>query len=359
MVQKVHIFFLTIILSVIVLLAEFYWLNSNNKNKFIQKFLGNFAFKTDFDVTIDLGFLRNFNDDMNITEQNIKDEPIRHTIYLKTTVIPTLVNSEPEQNNFKRKNIISTTVQTLLENIKDNSSNVNKQYKPSIFCFILTTTKSLDTRTKLIRDSWAKLCDNHRFITTFPKSKNNYTEIIYNRLKLLQPPGYLEDKYSLLTDKVYLTIKYIYEKYNNYDWYLKADDDTFIFINNLRNFLADKNSSQPVTYGYDFKVIVDSGYHSGGAGYVLSKEAMLRLGKKLSENYKFCPNTGTEDVDVAKCLRLLKVYPNSSIDNSQRERFHPLDIEYHYQGGFPDWMYAYAANPVKNVRYNHSIYYCI
>ena len=246
------------------------------KNKFLQKFLGNFAFKTDFDVPVDLEFLKNFNDDMNITEQNIKDEPIRHTIYLKTTVIPTIINSRPKQNNFKLKNIISTTVQTLLDNIEDNSSNVNKQYKPSIFCFILTTTKSLDTRTKLIRDSWAKLCDNHRFITTFPESKNNYTEIIYNRLKLLQPPGYLEDKYSLLTDKVYLTIKYIYEKYNNYDWYLKADDDTFIFINNLRNFLADKNSSQPVTYGYDFKVIVDSGYHSGGAGYVLSKEAMLK-----------------------------------------------------------------------------------
>jgi glycoprotein-N-acetylgalactosamine 3-beta-galactosyltransferase len=61
-------------------------------------------------------------------------------------------------------------------------------------------------------------------------------------------------------------------KYNNkYDWYLKADDDTFVFVDNLRLFLNDKNPNLPVDYGYDFKVKVEGGYHSGGGGYVLSK----------------------------------------------------------------------------------------
>jgi len=75
---------------------------------------------------------------------------------------------------------------------------------------------------------------------------------------------------------------------------LKADDDTFIFVDNLREFVSNKNSSLPVTYGYDFKVIVDHGYHSGGGGYLLSNEALLRIGTKLNNDYKFCPNTGTE-----------------------------------------------------------------
>ena len=73
-----------------------------------------------------------------------------------------------------------------------------------------------------------------------------------------------------LTDKVFLTLKHLQKKYNNYDWYLKADDDTFIFMENLRYFLKDKHPEEPVTYGYDFKVIVEHGYHSGGAGYLLS-----------------------------------------------------------------------------------------
>ena len=43
-----------------------------------------------------------------------------------------------------------------------------------------------------------------------------------------------------------------------------------------RLMLKDKNSSEPVFYGHKFKVIVKQGYFSGGAGYVLSKEALTR-----------------------------------------------------------------------------------
>ena len=72
------------------------------------------------------------------------------------------------------------------------------------------------------------------------------------------------DKYELLTDKIYHTIIDIYLKHNDFDWYIKADDDTFLFMDNLRDFLKDKDPSNPVTYGYDFGVHVTNGYHSGG-----------------------------------------------------------------------------------------------
>jgi glycoprotein-N-acetylgalactosamine 3-beta-galactosyltransferase len=109
--------------------------------------------------------------------------------------------------------------------------------------------------------------------------------------------------------------------------------------------------SNPVSYGYDFQVIVEYGYHSGGGSYVLSKTAMKRIGEKLDESYKFCPNTGTEDVDVAKCLRMLNVYPERSFDELGRERFHPLSMWDHFEGNFPDWMYSYSRNPVKKVNF--------
>ncbi len=78
-------------------------------------------------------------------------------------------------------------------------------------------------------------------------------------MPILQPPGMLLDKYDRLTEKVILSFKYMYEKSiiepeSGYDWYLKADDDTFVFVDNLRLFLSGKSSDQPVTYGYDFKV---------------------------------------------------------------------------------------------------------
>ena len=51
---------------------------------------------------------------------------------------------------------------------------------------------------------------------------------------------------------MFQTFKYLYKNYNDFDFYLKADDDTFVFVDNLRKFLSNKNRSSPVTYGWDF-----------------------------------------------------------------------------------------------------------
>ena len=58
---------------------------------------------------------------------------------------------------------------------------------------------------------------------------------------------------------------------------MKADDDTYVILENLRFLLSDYNSSDPIWFGCEFKVIVKEGYMSGGAGYVLSKEAVRRF----------------------------------------------------------------------------------
>jgi len=72
--------------------------------------------------------------------------------------------------------------------------------------------------------------------------KNVSIEFEYNKqIKFLQPADLIHDQYDKLTEKVYLTFKDIYKRYNNYDWYLKSDDDTFIFVDDLRNFLSTLN----------------------------------------------------------------------------------------------------------------------
>jgi hypothetical protein len=63
-------------------------------------------------------------------------------------------------------------------------------------------------------------------------------------------------------------------------------------MDNLRKFISNKNSSIPVTYGYDYHTKVEKGYHSGGAGYLLSKSAFISLSSALSNNYNFCPRSG-------------------------------------------------------------------
>jgi glycoprotein-N-acetylgalactosamine 3-beta-galactosyltransferase len=206
------------------------------------------------------------------------------------------------------------------------------------------------SKAKSIHSTWAKDCDKYFFIAKMSKNQQTNTSYEYTEpFPILEPAYHDIEIYDHLTDKVYKTFRDVYLRYNDFDWYLKADGNTFIFVDNLKEFLKDKNSTQPVTYGYDMKPIVDQGYHSGGAGYVLSNEALRRIGSQLVSNYNFCPNSGVEDVDVAKCLRKLSVYPEKSIDEMGRERFHPLDVTSHYKGTFPQWLYNYSANPVKSV----------
>ena len=80
----------------------------------------------------------------------------------------------------------------------------------------------------------------------------------------MQPKYFHQDKYDLLTDKMFRTLVTLYENGFDYDWYFKADLDTFVFVNNTKRFLTDKNSSLPVTYGFEFKIKVEKGFHSGG-----------------------------------------------------------------------------------------------
>ena len=75
-------------------------------------------------------------------------------------------------------------------------------------------------------------------------------------------------------------------------FYFQRDDDTYVFMDNLRKFISNKNSSIPVTYGFDYQARVEKGYHSGGAGYLLSKGAFSLLGSVLSVDYNFCPRSG-------------------------------------------------------------------
>merc|ERR1719450_222276 len=86
----------------------------------------------------------------------------------------------------------------------------------------------------------------------------------------------VEDGRNGLWTKVKLACKHVFlNHFDDYDWFMKADDDTFVIIENLKAMLSQYDTNEPIHFGHHSKAL--GGYFSGGAGYVLSKEALKKF----------------------------------------------------------------------------------
>ena len=93
---------------------------------------------------------------------------------------------------------------------------------------------------------------------------------------------------------------------------------------------------------------------SGGAGYVLSREALVRFVTKAASDGGKCRADagGAEDLEMGKCLENIGVKAGDSRDELGRERFHPFIPEHHLIPGIlpPDmWYFNYNFYPAKQV----------
>ncbi|OWF40670.1 glycoprotein-N-acetylgalactosamine 3-beta-galactosyltransferase 1-B-like [Mizuhopecten yessoensis] len=226
-----------------------------------------------------------------------------------------------EDSNFHKDN--DTVARNLQKNIR-------------ILCWVMTSPQNLNVKAVHVKRTWAKRCTILVFIssatnTSFPTVGLNVSE-----------------GREHLTAKTMQAFKYVFDKhFNDADWFVKADDDTYMILENLRYFLQSYSRDDPVYFGHHFKTIVKQGYHSGGAGYVLSKEALRRLIEK-GHDPKVCRQDGAgEDAEIGKCMENLGVRTGNSTDALGRSRFHCFDPETHLSGIYPDWYFNYDANGAR------------
>ncbi|GMS86840.1 hypothetical protein PENTCL1PPCAC_9015, partial [Pristionchus entomophagus] len=187
--------------------------------------------------------------------------------------------------------------------------------KGEILCWVLTAAKYHDSRALAVNDTWLRRCDHGVFFTDKPFKKN---QGIPFRTVFAGIP----DKYENLFYKSRFAFNYIAETMNgDFDWFIKADDDTYLIVDNLRKYLRTLDPSQPYFVGHRMKPHLANGFNSGGAGYVLSRAALGIFARQAYRNRTVCPNDPYEDVGIARCLANLGIFPLTTVNRKGQQRF--------------------------------------
>ncbi|XP_055356103.1 glycoprotein-N-acetylgalactosamine 3-beta-galactosyltransferase 1-like [Paramacrobiotus metropolitanus] len=192
-------------------------------------------------------------------------------------------------------------------------------YTGKILCWVLTQPDNKE-KAYAVKRTWGKRCDTLIFVSSV-----NDTDLPAVDSQVFEDRRYLWDKTKF-------GFRFAYKNHlSTHDWFFKADDDTYVVVENLRYLLKDYSPEQPVFFGSHFRRVVSNGYMSGGAGYALSKEAVRRF-VEIGLMQKKCISRHpdiAEDVEMGKCLQKLSVLPGDSRDVLKRGRFFPFTPSKH------------------------------
>ncbi|KAF1752242.1 hypothetical protein GCK72_018796 [Caenorhabditis remanei] len=205
--------------------------------------------------------------------------------------------------------------------------------KGKLFCWVQTSTIYHDTRSLAINETWIHRCDHGQLFTS---EKFNDSRIPYSTVFAGIPDNY----YNLFFKSRY-AFHHIYTNISSeFDWYLKADDDTYIIVENLKAFLSTLNPDEPHYLGYVLKPYLTNGYNAGGAGYIISRAALKIFAEKLYPNATLCPDDIYEDVGIARCLANAGIYPEDTRNSLGQNRFNTFSPTetFHQSKASIDWV---------------------
>ncbi|XP_069184338.1 glycoprotein-N-acetylgalactosamine 3-beta-galactosyltransferase 1-like [Procambarus clarkii] len=199
--------------------------------------------------------------------------------------------------------------------------------KVRVLCWVLAHPAAHYTKAVHVKATWGARCDKLIFISSKNDTKLGAVDI-----------GVGEGRHKLWA-KTRAAFTYVYKNYlSEYDWFYKADDNTYAIMENLHYMLSFYDPNFPIYFGSKYK----NGYYrymSGGAGYVLSREAVKKFVEEALPNRTICfqGDTGGEDVMMGACLQNVGVMAGDSRDSSGRGRFFHISFTNYLFNELPGW----------------------
>ncbi|XP_054999219.1 chondroitin sulfate synthase 1 [Sorex araneus] len=174
-----------------------------------------------------------------------------------------------------------------------------------LFVGVMTAQKYLGTRAVAAFRTWSKTIPGR---VEFFSSEGSDTSV---PVPVVPLPG-VDDAYPP-QKKSFMMLRYMHDHYlDQFEWFMRADDDVYIKGDRLEAFLRSLNSSEPLFLGQTGlgtteemgKLALEPGenFCMGGPGVILSREVLRRvaphIGRCLREMH-----TTHEDVEVGRCVR--------------------------------------------------------
>ncbi|GMS94438.1 hypothetical protein PENTCL1PPCAC_16613, partial [Pristionchus entomophagus] len=221
----------------------------------------------------------------------------------------------------------NATFDQILEDIEISDAAQSLPSNGSLFCFVFTSPKYHRTRVPAVASTWLSRCDHGQIFSSAPIP--DYETITHNRIHSVPVPYStilkgIPDEYDLLFSKTLLALRFAHRMYPDFEWYYKADDDTYAIVEHLRHFLSSLDPSIPHYIGYRLNKHLPRGYLSGGAGYVMSRAALEAFERaNLYSDRERCPPCQFEDVGLGRCLANLTIFPRDANNDKGQHLFFP------------------------------------
>jgi hypothetical protein len=210
--------------------------------------------------------------------------------------------------------LIWSAISILLNHDNDISidpENIPKSFQ--IFCFVLSENNHHLTSSRAIIYSWGKRCDRFYFIT-----RQQNTSVDLMTLERFEKTVNITS--TTITQHTLNVLRYLESEllFSSYQWFLRATDDSFVIIPNLRRLiirLQTEVSDSPIAYVGDVERMHEKySIRTSGSVMLFNRKTLSRFVSSYIEKRR-CSLSMIYDHELVACMKQIGVNVNPIDDN--------------------------------------------
>ena len=189
------------------------------------------------------------------------------------------------------------------EGVRPKTIKQELKLREPLYVGVVTANSLLDTRATAVNRTWGQLVPKLEFFSSEGEQHHN--------LPIVSLPG-VDDTYPP-QKKVYRMLQYMHDHYiDKYDWFMRADDDSYIRIPELLEFLSKLDPNEDLYIGSPgmgreedlerIKLLSHERYCMGGPGVIFSRALLIRLAPHLDDCLENVVVSYNEDLEVGRCV---------------------------------------------------------